>query len=283
MPGQHTPPMPELPEVETIVRALRAPLIGRTFTGLQSDWPRHCALPPLEEMQQRIAGQQVAAISRRGKFLIFELSSGDALIIHLRMSGHLAVVPTDQPRHRHDHTIFQLAPLPGEVPHELRFRDQRKFGRIYLVGDPNEILDGLGPEPLDDSFTLPEFEANLRGRKRVIKSLLLDQSFLAGVGNIYADEALYYAGVRPTRKSDTLTPEEMAALYDSIRRVLNMGIEREGASIDLYLKPDGSKGDMQNAVAVYGRAGRPCLKCGTPIERITLNGRGTHFCPACQK
>lgn len=274
--------MPELPEVETIVRALRAPLVGRTFSGLLSDWPRHCALPAYEAMQQRIVGQQVTGISRRGKFLLFELGSGDTLIVHLRMSGHLAVVDAHQPRHPHDHTVFRLVPLADEGVQELRFRDQRKFGRVYLVADLDEVLAGLGPEPLDAGFSLAQFEARLQRSKRVIKTLLLDQTFLAGVGNIYADEALFYAGIRPTRKSDTLTPKERAALYEAIRQVLNTGIEREGASVDLYLKPDGSKGDMQNAVAVYGRTGQPCLKCGAPIERISLNGRGTHFCPACQ-
>jgi formamidopyrimidine-DNA glycosylase len=192
-------------------------------------------------------------------------------------------VQADDPRHSHDHTIFQLVPRTDESAQELRFRDQRKFGRVYLVADPGEVLANLGPEPLDDGFSPADFEAGLGGRKRVIKTLLLDQSFLAGLGNIYTDEALFYAGVRPTRKSDTLSPEERAALYAAIRQVLNTGIEREGASIDLYLKPDGSKGDMQNAVAVYGRTELPCLRCGTPIERISLNGRGTHYCPNCQK
>lgn len=269
--------MPELPEVETTVRALRKPLIGSTITDVRTHWPRHIATPTLTELQNQIRGQRITAVSRRGKYLLFSLSAGSVLIIHLRMSGHLAVVNKHLPPHKHDRTIFALA--DGR---ELRFRDQRKFGKIYLVQDPASVLNKLGPEPLAPEFTVDVLRSRLRGRHRSLKTLLLDQSFIAGIGNIYADEALFYAGLHPLRSASTLADENIAALHHAIQKVLKLGTQREGASIDLYTKPDGTRGDMQNAVAVFHRTGKPCYHCGTPIERIKLSGRSTHFCPQCQ-
>lgn len=269
--------MPELPEVETTVRALRPPLVGRTFTEVRNYWPRHIVTPSLLELQRRIRGRTILTINRRAKYLVFSLTDGETLIIHLKMSGHLAVVDSDTPPDKHAHTIFGL-----DNGQELRFRDTRKFGRVYLVQDPAEILDHLGPEPLERTFTAGVLQARLHNRKRVLKPLLLDQTFVAGIGNIYADEALYYAGLHPERRSDSLSTAEIKALHGAIQRVLKLGIEREGASIDQYVKPDGSKGDMQNAVAVFRRTGEPCYHCGTLIQRIKLGGRSTHFCPTCQ-
>ncbi|MEZ4517126.1 MAG: DNA-formamidopyrimidine glycosylase [Chloroflexota bacterium] len=269
--------MPELPEVETVVRALRDPLVGRTIINVTTDWPRHIVTPDLPEMQARIGDKRVLAVNRRGKYLLFTLSEGETLIIHLKMTGHLAVVPNQTPPDPYVHTVFSL-----DNDHELRFRDTRKFGRVYLVHDPDEIVGPLGPEPLSDAFTVDAFTELLSNRKRVLKPLLLDQTFIAGIGNIYADEALFHARLLPTRRSDSLTPDEIAALHESIRYVLQLGIEREGASISTYVKPDGEKGDMQNAVAVFRRTGFPCYTCGTPIARIVLGGRSTHFCPHCQ-
>jgi len=270
--------MPELPEVETTVRALRQPLIGSAITEVRNDWPGHIVTPDLEELRARIYGQRIEAINRRGKYLIFTLSGGETLIIHLKMSGHLAVVGADTPTHKHVHTIFRLA--DGR---ELRFRDMRKFGRVYLVADPAEIVGKLGPEPLSPEFTVDLLTSRLAGRKRALKPLLLDQTVVAGIGNIYADEALFYAGLDPRRTAVSLTPAEITRLHAAIQKVLKLGIAREGASIDLYVKPDGSKGDMQNAVAVFRRTGKPCYACHTPIVRIVLGGRSTHFCPHCQR
>jgi formamidopyrimidine-DNA glycosylase len=269
--------MPELPEVETTVRALRQPLVGSVITEVRNYWPRHIVTPALPELQARIHGRRVEALNRRGKYLVFTLSDGETLIIHLKMSGHLSVVEANTPANPYVHTIFALA--DGR---ELRFRDPRKFGRVYLVQDPADILGPLGPEPLEPSFTPDAFAARLAHRRRVLKPLLLDQTIIAGVGNIYADEALFYAGLHPERRSDSLTPVEIEALHAAIQKVLAMGIAREGASIDRYVKPDGSKGDMQNAVAVFRRTGDSCYHCGAPIERIVLGGRSTHFCPHCQ-
>lgn len=269
--------MPELPEVETVVRALRRPLLGRTITGAGNQWPNHIVTPELPELQLRISGRRIMAVDRRGKYLLFTLSEGETLIVHLKMTGHLAVVPRSTPPDPYVHTTFML-----DNDHELRFRDPRKFGRVYLVGDPAEIVGSLGPEPLDDDFTVEALTDLLAPRRRVLKPLLLDQTFIAGIGNIYADEALYHAGILPTRHSETLTGAEIAALHGAIRHVLQLGIEREGASISTYVKPDGEKGDMQNAVAVFRRTDYPCYTCGTPIVRIVLGGRSTHYCPQCQ-
>ncbi|MBP6786901.1 MAG: DNA-formamidopyrimidine glycosylase [Candidatus Promineofilum sp.] len=270
--------MPELPEVETFVRALRAPLVGRTIISVVVKWPRHIAVPPPAELLRRIAGRRIEAIDRRGKYLVFTLSDDETLIIHLKMTGHLSVAPADKPADPYAHTVFTL-----DDGRELRFRDSRKFGRVYLVHDPADILGPLGPEPLMGDFSAVELAARLAGRKRVLKPLLLDQTFIAGIGNIYADEALFYAGIRPTRRSDTLTTDEIAALHAAIRQVLTMGIERGGASISTYVKADGEKGGMQEVMAVYGRGEEACRTCGRPIERIVLGGRSTHYCPYCQQ
>ncbi|MFQ5421309.1 MAG: DNA-formamidopyrimidine glycosylase [Anaerolineae bacterium] len=269
--------MPELPEVETTVRALRQPLIGRRVVGVENDWPRHLAGIDLAELRARIHDCQFQAINRRAKYLLFSLSGGETLIIHLKMSGHLSVAGADLPRHRHVHTVFAL-----DDGRELRFKDQRKFGRVRLTQTPEQVLGHLGPEPLADDFTPAILHACLDGRTRALKPLLLDQSFIAGVGNIYADEALFYAKLHPRRTADSLTETEIKALHGAIRLVLQTGINREGASIDQYIKPDGSKGDMQNALTVFRRQDAPCFKCGTPVQRIKMNGRSTHFCPTCQ-
>jgi formamidopyrimidine-DNA glycosylase len=236
------------------------------------------AAPELVELQARIAGQTIQTISRRGKYLVFELSGGDTLLIHLKMTGHLSVAPADAPPDPYAHTIFRLA--EGE---ELRFSDPRKFGRVYLLSDPGVVFGELGPEPLADSFTAASLAEQLRRRRRVLKPLLLDQSFLAGVGNIYADEALYEAGLHPTRPADSLTPAETERLYAAIRMVLQQGINNLGASVDRYRQPNGEKGHMQEVLRVYGQTGKPCSRCGAPIERTVLAGRSTHYCPQCQR
>lgn len=269
--------MPELPEVETSVRALRDPLLGDTFTGARIYWPRHIDRPDPESFQQRIVGLRVEEMGRRGKYMVFSLSHDETLIVHLRMTGHLSVVARDTPVRDHTHTILALA-----SGNELRFRDTRKFGRLYLVRDPAEVLDKLGPEPLDPDFTPDVLASRLERRSMRMKSLLLDQSFIAGVGNIYADEALFHARIHPRRPANTLNESDIVALHTAIQKVLREGIAREGASIDRYRKPDGTRGDMQNAVAVFRRTGDPCPRCDTPIRRIILGGRSTHFCPVCQ-
>lgn len=272
--------MPELPEVETVVRALRHPLIGRTFIGFESYWPNQIVMPDdVAQLRDRITGRTATAIQRRAKYIVITLDEGaETLIVHLKMTGHLAVVGSDQPIHKHVRNLFKL-----DAGWDLRFRDTRKFGRIYLVKEPLDILAKLGPEPLEEAFTAAVLRQRIGTRTRKIKPLLLDQTIVAGVGNIYADESLFDAKVRPDRTADSLTKAEVTRIWQGIRRALQEGIDREGASIDSYIKPDGTKGDMQNAVNVYGRAGAPCYACGRPIERIVLAQRSTHFCPNCQK
>ena len=270
--------MPELPEVETIVRGLRAPLIGQTIIGVKNDWPSHIDRIDLPELNARISGRSIEAINRRGKYLLLSLDAGETLIIHLKMSGQLSVSDGQEPADKHVHTIFLL-----ESGSELRFRDIRKFGRVYLVHNPEELLAKLGKEPLSAEFTSDWLCQALGARKRILKPLLLDQTFIAGIGNIYADESLHRAAIHPRRQSDTLTVSECLALHEAIQTILSTAIRHEGSSIDAaYIKPDGGRGSMQAELRVYGHAGQPCQRCGSMVERITLAGRGTHFCPACQ-
>ena len=265
--------MPELPEVETVVRRLRGPLVGRTFADARVTWERMVQLP-VEELRLRLPGQRIEAINRRGKYLVFHLSGGDNLIVHLKMTGDLIVVPASDPAHPHDRVVFDL-----DGGTQLRFRDPRKFGRVYLTGEPASILGRLGPEPLDQWFTEKDFMDLFGRRSGRIKPLLLAQEFIAGLGNIYADEALFLAGIRPERRSDALSLEEKRRLYQSIREVLQMAIEHKGTSLadEAY-----RGGRYQNRFLVYGRGEEPCPQCGNLIRRIRLGQRSAHFCPYCQ-
>ena len=264
--------MPELPEVETFVRQLRGPLTGRTITRATLHWPRHVATPSPRQFSRRIRGQRITAVGRRGKYLVFSLSHG-SLLIHLKMSGGLTVAPAGATRDRHAHTVFHL-----DDGNEFRFSDTRKFGRVYLVDRPEAVTGKLGPEPLAADFTAQTLARRLAAHSRALKPLLLDQTFLAGVGNIYADEALHLAGLHPLRKSDTLSLAEARRLWRSLRRVLRQGIRLNGASIDWVYRG----GEFQHQFRVYRRAGEPCLTCGRPIRRIVVGQRSTHFCPRCQ-
>jgi formamidopyrimidine-DNA glycosylase len=274
--------MPELPEVETAVRGLREPVEGRTISRatFPAD-PGRMTNMPTELFTARIAGQQVTAITRRAKYLIFHLTA-DKLLVHLKMTGHLYVAPVGESNtfDRWVRVSFLL-----DDGNELRFSDSRKFGRVYLCSDPSEVLPSLGPEPLEDDFTLDVFHGRLAGRKGNVKSLLLDQSFVAGVGNIYADESLHIAQIHPLRTADSLSRDEVKRLYNAIRQSLSDGIRYEGASINWYRKPDGSRGESQKHLRVYRELGnleQPCPVCGGPITKIWVGQRGTHFCANCQ-
>lgn len=264
--------MPELPEIETIVRGLQGPLVGRTFTRVTVLWP-NSVRTPIPDLLGRLPGQRIEALTRRGKYLRFHLSEGDALFLHLKMSGDLLVEPADAPLHPHVRTIFGL-----DNAHELRFKDTRKFGRVYLVDDPALVVGQLGPEPLAPEFTLDDFQALFRRRSGRLKPLLLNQTFIAGIGNIYADESCFVAGIDPRRPADSLSEAELARLYEAIRQVLARGIMLKGASLDTVYRG----GEFQNHFQVYGRADRACYTCGAPIRRLVLGGRSTHFCPHCQ-
>lgn len=270
--------MPELPEVETIARGLRrgqggAPALpGRRIVSASVFWPRHIATPGTASFRRRVQDRTIQEVARRGKYLLFPLDKG-TLLIHLRMSGDLALVSADLPREAHDHTIFHL-----DDGWDLRFNDTRKFGRVYLTDDPEVILGKLGPEPLSEDFSADLLEAKLSDRRRMLKALLLDQAFIAGMGNIYVDEALHRAQLNPLRRSNTLSSKEARALWQAIRETLEAGIRENGASIDWVYRG----GDFQNHFQVYQRQGEPCFECGHLIQRIQVAQRGTHYCPHCQ-
>ena len=270
--------MPELPEVETVARDLQQSLVGRTITSVTVRWPRTIAYPAVDEFEEALVGRQVMSAGRRGKYVILGLSQG-YLLIHLKMSGRLRIVSAYEPLDKHTHTIFDL-----DNGRQLRFRDVRKFGRAYLVDDPVQVTAGLGPEPLAQELTVEDFSRLLARRSGRLKSLLLNQAFLAGLGNIYADESLFVARLHPLRKADTLSLEEQAGLYEAIRSVLVHAIEGRGTTLpdQGYVDARGEAGAYQERMQVYGRRGEPCPLCHTAIERIVVGGRSTHFCPQCQ-
>ncbi len=272
--------MPELPEVQTIADELRPQLVGRVFTDMKASWPSTLATAPLDQFRARLVGQRILKIGRRGKYLLISLSDRDTLLVHLMMSGRLSVVPLSEPCDRHTHTRFQL-----DDGCELRLRDVRKLGRVYLVGDAEQITGHLGPEPLDDGMTLEHFQQLIGRRRGRLKPLLLNQRFLAGMGNIYADEVLFTAGLHPLRMADSLDCREVDRLYRAIQDVLTHALANRGTTLSdaTYRRPDGRIGTHQNQLGVYGRTGLPCRVCGTAVRRIVVGGRGTHLCPHCQE
>lgn len=273
--------MPELPEVETVVRDLRAAgLVGRRIVRAQVFWPKTIAAPAPARFARQIRGLTVQGLARRGKFIVLELSRDFTLLIHLRMSGHLEVRRGGEPPRRHDRAILAL-----DDARELRFEDPRKFGRIWLIRNPEQVLGKLGPEPLAISAAV--FTAGLAARSRRLKPLLLDQSFLAGIGNIYSDEALWAARLHPRRRSDSLTAAQAAELLRAIRAVLRRGIRNLGTTLGgggtHFVLPRGERGRNQEQLHAYGQTGAPCPRCGTPIQRILVGQRATHLCPKCQR
>jgi formamidopyrimidine-DNA glycosylase len=285
--------MPELPEVETIARALRPQLVGRTILEANVRWARTIATPSANKFKEQVRGQQVREVSRRGKFLVINLrSSRDPikepynLLIHLRMSGDLAVKKGKINPGKHDRLILDLSPgtLPGSSREtkgkgSLVFNDTRKFGRVWLTKDMQEVTGSLGPEPLTSDFTAQWLYQALRQRRRQLKPLLLDQTFLAGLGNIYTDESLHRAKLHPLTPSDSVTRKQAEHLHRAIRTILREAIRRNGASFDWVYRG----GEFQNHFRVYDREGEPCPVCGTKIQKIYVGQRGTHFCPHCQR
>lgn len=270
--------MPELPEVETYRRDLEPELHGRMVRKTEVFWPRTIAVPAAEEFQRRMTNQLIDAVGRRGKYLLFSLAAHQTLIVHLRMTGELHFHADSVPPDKHTHVRFWL-----DDNRTLHYRDMRKFGRMWLVADPLEVLRGLGPEPLEEEFQ-PDFLADrLRNRTASIKSLLLNQGIVAGVGNIYADEALFLSGIDPRRPGKSLSMAEVDILFEKIRCVLNLGIEKCGSSLQTYVRLGGMRGTFQDEHQVFRKTGEPCPRCGRSIQRIVLAQRSTHFCPGCQK
>jgi formamidopyrimidine-DNA glycosylase len=270
--------MPELPEVETIARNLRSgkddqpALVGAAIQSAAVLWRRSVAEPQADEFVMRITGQCIEQIGRRGKFLRFELSQ-DVMFIHLRMSGDLLVKALGEPPGKHDRLVFHLS-----HGYQLVFEDARKFGRVWLTQDPSSVVGHLGVEPLGDDFSPAWLCTALRQRRRQLKPLLLDQRLIAGIGNIYADEALHLAQLHPLTLSDTLTCEQADRLFHAIQAVLLKGIEHSGASIDWVYRG----GDFQNYLQVHLGKDQPCQRCGDMIIKTVVGQRGTYFCPTCQ-
>jgi formamidopyrimidine-DNA glycosylase len=273
--------VPELPEVETVRRSLAPVLEGRRFAHVRIDDPRLTRPLDREDVARELQGETVDVVDRRGKYLIVRFRSGRALLIHLRMTGSVLHAPSgefaDDPHRR---AVVKL-----DDGSDVSYRDVRRFG-TWLLLEPDEVeayVDSrVGPEPLEEAYKSKHLAERLHSRKAPIKAAILDQRTVAGVGNIYADEALWRARIHPLTPASELDAKQVQALYRGIRRVLEAGIARQGSTLRDYRLPDGGSGSMQHEFKVYGRGGEPCDRCGTPIDKIRVAGRGTWYCPACQ-
>jgi formamidopyrimidine-DNA glycosylase len=274
--------MPELPEVHTILEDLkRAHLIGQRIQKVDVYWPRTIGDLAPDVFCQLLTDKRILGIDRRGKYLIFLLSEGFFLYIHLRMTGRLLLVNRDTPE-----TPYVRLRLDLDDRKSLFYHDTRKFGRWYLVKDPQLIVGNMGPEPLSVDFTFDAFWNKLKQRSRTLKPLLLDQTFLAGLGNIYVDEALWEAHLHPLQPADSLTTQQARQLHKSIILVLKRGIESQGTTLGKgqtnYYRLDGTQGGHQILLNVFRRTGQSCPRCGHLIERLMVAQRSTHICPHCQ-
>ena len=264
--------MPELPEVETVVRLHRPLVCRRVIASFRSFWQRNCT-PSAAVIRKRISGRRVTKLHRRAKFIVFDFDRPGHLLIHLRMSGRFSWLDAAARRPQHARAVIEF--VGGG---RLWFVDARKFGRIAFVDDLAAATAHLGVEPLERSFSARRLRVLLAERARRIKPLLLDQSVVAGLGNIYVDEALHKARIHPLERADRLGPDRVRGLCAAIKYVLRKGIRQNGASID-WVYPGGT---MQDHLLVYGRTGEPCRRCGTVIEALRVAQRGTHVCPRCQ-
>jgi len=266
--------MPELPEVETIKRELEKSVLGKKITEVCVYNPRVIREPSVEKFKKELVGVSIKNIARKGKLLILELSNGKSLTIHLKMTGQLVYPGTGKAAR----VIFHLS--DGKT---LDFNDQRLFAELRLRDDWHSLpfVQGLGPEPFD--ITVGQFKEMLSKKKTKIKPLLMDQTFISGIGNLYAAEALFRAKIRPERSASSLADKEAGLLYSEIKNTLLEAIQHKGSSVDNYVQLSGKPGDYVRFHKAYGREGKPCFVCKTPIKRIALGGRGTYFCPKCQQ
>lgn len=270
--------MPELPEVETIKKQLTPLLVGRRIQSVQFLWARTLLSPSMDEFNRRVAGRVIEKLDRRGKYLILRLDGADVLLVHLRMTGSFLVGEDGTLPTKHTRAVVHL---DGGL--KMFFIDPRKFGKFQLVlGDDSPLLK-LGPEPMSDAFTVRHLEAVMQSKGIPVKVLLVEQSLIAGIGNMYADEALYDAGIHPLRQGGSLSMPEIERLHGSIRHVLSKAIESGGASVSNYFHPDGAKGKAQDGFMVAHRMDENCFVCGEAIERIVVRQRGAYFCPNCQR
>jgi formamidopyrimidine-DNA glycosylase len=274
--------MPELPEVETVRRRLAPVLEGRTIVQVAIADPRVTRPLDPDEVARELEGERIAVLDRRGKYLIVRMTSGRALLIHLRMTGSMRHARGGElPEDPHRRAVVRL-----DDGSDVAYRDVRRFG-TWLLLEPDEVdayLDArVGREPLAETYRAKHLAARLAGRKAPLKAVLLDQRTVAGIGNIYADEALWRARLHPLTPAQELGPGDISALYRGIRDALRAGIRRQGSTLRDYRLPDGEPGTAQEEFRVYGRIGEPCDRCGTPIDKIRVAGRGTWYCPRCQR
>jgi formamidopyrimidine-DNA glycosylase len=274
--------VPELPEVETIVADLRPHLIGRTIVHCELRFPSIVRHPEPDRFVDSITGLHIEGVGRRGKFILIALGAGRLFVVHLGMSGQLRLVDPAAEIENHTHVILGL-----DDGRQLRYRDPRRFGRL-LLGTEDELLTSgtlpkLGPEPIDPTFDADELFKRFRRRRAPLKALLLDQAMVAGVGNIYADESLYRARLRPDRAAGSLSRKSVRRLHESLRDSLEAAIRNRGSSVDTYRDAWGEIGNQQESLLVYGRAGEPCFTCGRPLSILRIAGRTTVFCRRCQR
>lgn len=271
--------MPELPEVENVVRELRRKIKNKVIADVAVRFSG--VVFPVKSFAKELKGKKIAGVSRRGKLIIIELSGNKFLLVHLKMTGQL--VFNQKEATKHTHVVIKFKDKT-----ELHYNDIRKFGFLSIVDGTGlkKVLEerfNFGPEPLEATFNLKDFGAKLKKRSAAIKTLLLNQTILAGVGNIYADESLFRAKIRPTRRASSLKPGEVKLLHLKIKEVLKQAIDAGGSSAKNYVKTSGKKGSFQKLFQVYSRTGKPCYVCGTLVERLVLGSRSTHFCKVCQK
>ena len=274
--------MPELPEVETIAADLRPQLVGRTITRCELSFPTIVRHPEPEEFIDAVVDHRIESVGRRGKYIQIGLGNSLLLVVHLGMTGQLRIFDEVTPLEKHTHAVFFL-----DDGRQLRYRDPRRFGRL-LLGTEQALLSSkkmprLGPEPIDPDFAADELYRRLRKRKTSLKALLLDQTAIAGVGNIYADESLHRARLRPDRVAGSLSKKSAQRLHESLRESLQTAIVNRGSSVDSYRDAWGEMGGQQEKLLVYGRAGEPCFTCGRPLAAIRIAGRTTVFCRRCQR
>lgn len=274
--------MPELPEVETIKRSLEKKITGQTIADVEVFYPKIVPTHRPHQFKEQLVGRTIEKLGRRGKYLLVHLSGGFTLVMHLRMTGRLVLIKNREQLPKYTHVLFRLGNQTV-----LAFADMRKFGRINLVSS-EELknlagLKDLGPEPLGEEFTLEYLTKELNRRRTKIKPLLLDQTFVAGLGNIYADEALFLAKIHPERPAGDLKPQEITALYHAIIEALQQGINNRGTSISDYVDGEGNIGNNQNMLNAYSREGEHCPRCAAIITRKKVAGRSSYFCPKCQR
>jgi formamidopyrimidine-DNA glycosylase len=274
--------MPELPEVETIAEDLRhSGILHKKIVAAKVLWHKTVDMPALKEFNERVKGQTIDSISRRGKYIVFKLTN-DWIYVHLRMTGRFKLESPEEPHAKHERLYLSLSNSK-----ELRYIDTRKFGRWSLTNDPDVVVGDLGIEPLGKEFTLAAFKVIVNKSTMKIKPLILDQTKIAGIGNIYADESLWESKIHPERKSNSLTLDEIKALHKAIPKVLKKGLASQGTTlgktVSNYYRLDGSSGKNKSTLKVYNRTGQLCERCGSKIVRKVIAQRSSHFCPTCQK